>query len=871
MKDDLASAHELIAQQDRIIRQKEQRINRLIRDKAALTAKLTLSKEQVLDQLLRANAAEKLSRAESLRIEDQLHTISRLTTSVHSLRDKARHLKKTLRATDKREKRSKQNAATLRKELFTRKKWSAKKGHAFNAQYRTIALAATRAGCAQSRLGPLITRIGRMFGVHVSRSMSRRTVGRIITEAGIKVRLQLGHELAQAKAVTLSSDGTSHRNIKYESRHLTYAAPTYTNDSDTPQTAFRTRVVEVQHALDHTAQSQYEGWEVVSKIIEDTYSNSPLARRDKSEGLSFEADDMWRKMVAYNADHAADVKSTARKCTEKKALVAERDLGKSALESMGDTEVEDALWDVLQEIHDDPDGLDPKALPDDLRTQALQSLAAHLGSKALDDLTEHQRMLLTETIFGGCCHHKDHNCAKYGVTGMEAAWQRFKLTPPVLLANKDNAATIALGNDADSGAVERALKASQRGGYKLTSICGSLFRNKDDKKGHQDLHRHFFSKVKFNITGEHSTVKFPDTSNNRFGSHLAAAAELVTYHSAYIDFLSLIRDSKQVPGLNHSEQNAFNGLNDLATMTECCAMTLYKNAVSDPYVAATHKPGTNHIDLGPLHTQVIAHIEALIANPDLLLDPTTSCEEATLDGRPFRDQFAVDSVHFMAPRLPHLEQITVAFLEGTLPGWRRFTTEFSPDSMINSLTPAEKLLICIPPNSDLNESLLGGWRVHSRTRSASTISHFSAQEAYHRNDTESFSAAKLGTEEDDLYIMRLARMEDASGAMRKFRDDLLAFKQRAVEETRAKQKEKQDVAAARFAELKAITIITDAADLRKLNKTLLREQLDVRRELLKESVIAAKKLKDMKNKPDMLSAILASDERYVLPQCSHSC
>ncbi|KAJ7183448.1 hypothetical protein C8R46DRAFT_883756 [Mycena filopes] len=367
-----------------------------------------------------------------------------------------------MRATDKREKRSKQKAATLSKELCARRKWSAKRGHAFTAQYRTIALAATRAGCAQSRLGPLITRIGRLFGVQVSRSMSRRTVGRVITEAGIKVRLQLGHELAQAKAVTLSSDGTSHRNIKYESRHLTYAAPTYTKDSAAPQTAFRTRVVEVQHALDHTAQSQYEGWEIVSKIIEDTYSNSPLARRDKLEGLAFEADDMWRKMVAYNADHAADVKSTARKCTDKKAFVAERDLGKSALKNMSDKEVEDALWDVLQEIHDDPDGLDPKyvqlqldiyrglmqlrALPDDLRTQALQSLAAHLGSKALDDLTEHQRMLLTETIFGGCCHHKDHNCAKYGVTGMEAAWQRLQLTPPVLLANKDNAATIALGS-----------------------------------------------------------------------------------------------------------------------------------------------------------------------------------------------------------------------------------------------------------------------------------------------------------------------------------------------------------------------------------------------------------------------------------------
>jgi hypothetical protein len=170
----------------------------------------------------------------------------------------------------------------------------------------------------------------------------------------------------------------------------------------------------------------------------------------------------------------------------------------------------------------------------------------------------------------------------------------------------------------------------------------------------------------------------------------------------------------------------------------------------------------------------------------------------------------------------------------------------------------------VPPTNDANESLLGGWRVHSRTRSASTVAHFSAQEAYHRNGTEAFADAMLQTEEDALYIMRLARVEDASGAMRKFRDDLLAFKQQAAEDARAKQKAKEEEAAARITELMAISIIEDEVKLAKLKKDALRQQLDVRRELLKEPIIAKTKLKDMKNKPDMLKAILASDERYVL-------
>ncbi|KAJ6452895.1 hypothetical protein C8R47DRAFT_997938 [Mycena vitilis] len=739
----------------------------------------------------------------------------------------------------------------------------------YNTHYRSLALAFTKAGCAQARLGPLLVRVGKILGVKIKRSMSRRTVGRVITEAGIKVRIQLGHELARAKYVCLSSDGTSVRNLQCEARHLTYAAPTYNPDPDAPQTEFRTRVVGVDYALDHTAQTQFEGWEEVNGKIVDAYMNSPLAQRDALQGHGYELNDLWRKMVAYNGDHAADVRLTARKCKDKKRDVVESDLGRQEIDAMSEQEVEEALWDVVQEICDDPDGLEPRfdpsylSIPDDLRTEALQSLAAALGSRGFETLSEHEQTVLTRMIFAGCCEHKDHNCSKAGVVAMEAVWDKLGLPPPVLLANKDNAATIALGADGDSDAVERALKASQRGGYKLVSICGNLFRHKDDKRGHQDFHRHWFTKVKFDITGEVTTVKFPDTSNTRFGSHFCGASELLTFHCAYDQFFDIICDSKSTPGLNHSEQNAKKGINCMSTMSELAVMVLVKNAYSDGYIEAARASGVNHINLTALHNQVIAHIEKLIDNPNLLLDPTTPCEEATVDGKPFRDQFAVDSVHFMAHRLPHLEVLLVAFLKGALVAWKRFSAEFAPDSIINSLTPAEKLLISIPATNDANEGLLGGWRVHSRTHSASTIAHFSAHTAYHRNNTEAFAEAMLDTEEDALYIMRLARAEDASGAMRKFRDDLVAFKQRVAEESREKQKAKEADAAARISDLKAVKIITGKEKLGKLKRDELREQLDVRRELLKEPVIAKTKLKDMKNKPEMLKAILASDERYV--------
>ncbi|KAJ7321999.1 hypothetical protein DFH08DRAFT_818376 [Mycena albidolilacea] len=806
-------------------------IESLEKDQATTTERLStaehdlsIANEMISSQALVLNETfwMLLTKSHAIRIETLLTTIHHLNRKIDSHRAEKIQIRKTLKSTQMRESRAKSALERTRTALKQKSRSLSTSHRTYITQYRSLALAFTRAGCAQARIGGLLTRAREVLGVRLKRSMSRRTVGRVITEAGIKVRLQLGHVLARAKALCLSSDGTSHRNIKYEACHITYTAPTYSTDPNAPQQAVVTRLVDLDHALDHTSQSQFDGWDLNNAKIIDLYINSPLGRRDTLEAHAYEADDMWRKVVAYNSDHAADVVSAAYKSKNRKIGVIEKDLGRKQLE---------------------------------VRAEAMQSLARHLGSTALESLPQEQQQVLTRMVVAGCCKHKDHNCTKAGVAGMEGAYKRLGLTPPVLLANKDNAATIALGNEADSAAVERALKASQRGGYKVVSICGDLFRHKDDKRGHQDLHRHVFSKVKFNATGEHSTVKFPDTSNNRYGTHLAGAAELVTYHAAYIQFLRLIRNTKQTPGLNHMEENALKGLQDEETMCELIVMTVYKNTVPDAYCKI-----------------ILDHIEKLIADTDLLLDPLSCLEDATLDGEPFPDEYAMDCVHYWLAthpaRLLTVEKLLIAFLEASLPAWHRFSREFHAGGAIDSLTPAEKLLISIPPTNDANESILGGWRVYSRTRGG-TVKKFSAQATYHRNNTEAFADAKLNTEEDALYVMQLARIEDANGAMKKFRNDLLAFKARVADEARRKQAEKQAEAAEELARLQSIVVITDPAALKALpvkkkGQPNLREQLDVHRMLWKDEVLAKTKLGDMSKKADMLAAILAANQRYDL-------
>ncbi|KAJ7508265.1 hypothetical protein B0H11DRAFT_1901926 [Mycena galericulata] len=105
--------------------------------------------------------------------------------------------------------------------------------------------------------------------------------------------------------------------------------------------------------------------------------------------------------------------------------------------------------------------------------------------------------------------------------------------------------------------------------------------------------------------------------------------------------------------------------------------------------------------------------------------------------------------------------------------------------------------------------------------------------------------------------------------MQKFRNDLLAFKNRIATETQQRQREKDTEAAAEKHRLEAIIVITDPAKLKKLpvkkkGVASLRDQLDVHRDLWKDDILLKTKLKDIAKKDDMLEAILAADHRYLL-------
>jgi hypothetical protein len=139
--------------------------------------------------------------------------------------------------------------------------------------------------------------------------------------------------------------------------------------------------------------------------------------------------------------------------------------------------------------------------------------------------------------------HKELNSVKGGNVKMMAWWGENKIAGPVKLMNRDNAAAATAGGSAGM----RATEVSQGGAVKLTSLAGSLFNHKDDKKGQHDTYQ-FYMEMMFGYI-----ISFPDTSNTQYQTHCLTTMELIVKPEVYIQLLHLIKDKKDSHTLNNME------------------------------------------------------------------------------------------------------------------------------------------------------------------------------------------------------------------------------------------------------------------------------------------------------------------------------
>ena len=85
-----------------------------------------------------------------------------------------------------------------------------------------------------------------------------------------------------------------------------------------------------------------------------------------------------------------------------------------------------------------------------------------------------------------------------------------------------------------------------------------------------------------------------------------------------------------------------------------------------------------------------AHCQAIIDNPDLLLAQDASWITGAMDGKIWDQPDVFYAVQHLIPSLPHIQGALIAFFEGALETWVRFSSEFTSGGVISSASSQKR-------------------------------------------------------------------------------------------------------------------------------------------------------------------------------------
>jgi hypothetical protein len=531
-------------------------------------------------------------------------------------------------------------------------------------------------------------------------------------------------------AATLSSDGTSHKNIDYNAKHVVVCNP-----DESP----RTYAIPLTILDDHTSKTQQQDWSRVIRLLFEAYEACFV------DGFSTQT---WRQFIrkikGASTDHASDQKLLIQLLIAWKREVDRELRGEEMMKTKSALEVLQLISKELRQAYG-KEAVVWEELPEDeqrrLVSEAWRSVCVPYGEEAYKALSVEEQAEIDSFVWAGCCMHKGMNATKAGYDVMGSAWASLTgAVPPVKMVKKDNRAAL---ENAPEDERRRINGLSKGGAAKLTELLGALLRNKDDKKGQQNIYKIAFEK---RFGQQHA---FPETNQTRFGSHLQAAVELVLYLEWYQEFMGQVRDGKKRPAFTNMEQNIVSGLECLATLTELCVAALYNELVDRPYmqkVRSAEADGANLLDLAPLHNQVLAYTERVANNPDAILAALSSEADKdlplTFTGLVPERPAVLRAVCARAVELPHLKAMLVAFFKGAHAKWVTFTEEFAEDSKLSKMTPDQRRAAFLHPTNDRNEGALGRLRVILRRCPNMTLRAYNCRMLIKYNDVVSWFRSK---------------------------------------------------------------------------------------------------------------------------------
>ncbi|KAI5885906.1 uncharacterized protein SCHCODRAFT_02753181 [Schizophyllum commune H4-8] len=742
---------------------------------------------------------------------------------------------------------------------------------AFTPAARAIALKLVLSGCAEHAVGGVIQELGRLVGIRRLNAiprMSARTVSRIIAEGGIAAKIQLGYEIMRNTSLTASGDSTSHRRQEYDSRFVALKPVTATGTlSDTHVL----RSLGVDASLNHSSEEQVRGLLKKLQQICEIFNRSPFAKR---KGLEMSLTAFATRLRGTNGDHANDVKKDNKLLLMWKLELTKISLGYDKLRQMSPENAfcviipharavllevgGQAAWDALSDV-----------VRAEKESAFMRSAAEEVGEQEYERLGASEKKRLSLFLFSGCCMHKELNSVKGGDTRMRTYYPNHpEVAPPVLLANKDNAAVLAGVKDGEqlTPAELRALSISGCGAVKATTLAGMICNNKDSKKGQHDRYIWYFDKE---LGPAVTARRFPDVSNTRFQSHCAASCEILVHLDLYRDFMrNGVYYKKEKPGFTNIEKNFFRALHCSTTLTEMAVLALYGLCVSCPYVRQIRGPGMSNLNaltLGPLHIRLRNFIEKLINDPSIILGDDAGYTTATFDGEEWERPGVFDAIVSLRPAMPHLQELLVEFLKGALETWERFTAEFDPSGDISQLTTEEQDEFWMPATNDANESALGGVRVNASARPNQTLHQFEAKDMFRRNDTQQFVDQEF-IAEDHKFVRGEARLLQASRPQRQLQHAQVVHDEEEARRHQASEEQSNAKALERQIKLDNTVLITDAEKFVGVRKDALIDQLNYWRHRLLAKVEPNTKIPKNVDKVAELRKLLALFPGGVVPE-----
>ncbi|THU80098.1 hypothetical protein K435DRAFT_768328 [Dendrothele bispora CBS 962.96] len=613
--------------------------------------------------------------------------------------------------------------------------------------------------------------------------VDERSVRRIIGEIRIAAEIQIVRAIQDAIAAVILGDGTSHRGLNYE----VMGAATINKHTGEKAVHF----LGINLSRNHSSEEQLRTWQEFIDRIYDTYNSSPTGQKH-----SIGKEEFYQKVQGTLTDHAADQKKLAslfeklKRSVEREtrgrhaintSVTAEEVLGyisaknEEKIRSMGGI----AGWEALSEAE--------KLKRNE---QTYQEILIHFGELDFEKLPDKEKANVDFYVSRFCCMHKDLNAHKGGTERMAQYWVEKNKEPPILLMNKDNDMAAALGT---SAAKTQAEKNSSRGGVKTTELMGLLFRHKDSKKGHQERTSIYFE------AREHS--------------HADAAAEIMVHLPIYREILEFVRDEKTTLKFNHLELNVYKALHDIPTLTELAAHALYGQSVTYPYMREARKSGTNHFDLRPLHVRLLAHLQKVLNEPQLLCGPgPVLYETASLDGRPWERPEAVYAILASAKNLLELPGVLQYLFEGALETWKRFASDVLDQDLPADISDR----LYAPATADTSEGGLGMLRKRKVYAPNSTLDTNNSIMHMKRNNTVEFVRNELTDTESQRFLRKRQREREREGNEKKRRKQVAEATREKVKSNREKKEKRKIKKAAREERLRKCVPMTDVPRLQKI-------------------------------------------------------